>query len=252
MKAALLAAAVSLIAALPAHAQLRVEKPADLTKPVILGADQGAIMVGFRRPDTMSLGKSGTVAFSRYDIEKRDTIFQPRDAKKTGDTKTYWVSAKSQNKKSALEHIVLPVSAGDYVLFGAAPGAGAQITNSFCLGAPTFRVKPGEVVYFGDITPYIMVKLLQADTMSQPAAAAGGLGGALVKMATAGRANAMAYSSNLEDARRALADQPLLAAALKSADLRNQATYSCSAQTMTAYIVPGAPALPAAAPSTAE
>jgi hypothetical protein len=41
----------------------------------------------------------------------------------------------------------------------------------------------------------------------------------------------------------ALAGQPALAGALKAADIRNEATYSCAGQDMTAYKVPGAPAL---------
>jgi hypothetical protein len=241
MSRVLVAAAVAFIA-IPAQAQLRVDKPADLGKPVTLGPDQGAIVVGFRRPDKMSLGKSGTVAFSRYDVDKRDTIFQPRDAKKSGDTKTYWVQAKSQAKKSALEHVVLPVSSGDYVLFGGAPGPSAPIVNSFCLGAPTFRVNPGEVVYFGDVTPYLFVKVLDPTVAAKP----GGVGGALVGMAVAGRANAMAYSANVDDARKALSAQPQLAAALKPANLRNHATYACASQSMTAYVVPGAPTIEAA------
>lgn len=207
-------------AAVPAAAQLRVEKRADLSKPVVLGPGQGAIVVGFRRPDKMSMGKSGTVGFNRYDREARDMVVQPKDARKNGDTTTYWVRVQSADRKAPLDHAVMIVSAGDYVLAGATPGPGGIVDNSFCLGAPMFAVAAGEVVYFGDVSPYIAVKL-----------------------ADGRRANAMAYSANLDDARRALAAQPDLAARLRPADIR-QATFSCGGPTMIAYQVPGAPALP--------
>lgn len=240
--------AVAALAA-PATAQLRVNKPADLAAPVQLAQGQGAIVIGFSRPDGMSAGKSGAVTFGRYDIDKRDLVYQPRDAKKTGDTTTYWVDVRSKDKKQTHEYLVFPVSAGDYVLTGGAPGPGAQIINSFCLGAPTFRVNAGEVVYFGDVTPYIMVKVLgTAPLQSGPAPVGAGslLFGGMVKSMTAGRTNAMAYSANAEKAKSALASQPALAAAFKAAEIQNGATYGCAAQMMTAYRVPNAPDLPAA------
>ena len=215
-------AALAAAVATTVPAQLRVEKRADLATPVVLGPDQGAIVVGFRRPDKMSAGKSGMVSFSRYDMAKRDVIFQPRDAKKKGDTTTYWISARSGDKKLPLDHAVMIVSAGDYVMFGAAPGPAGTVMNTMCLGAPAFHVAAGETVYFGDVTPYLFVKLVDGS-----------------------RASAMAYSSHPEDARTALATQPALAAGFKPADLRNNATYGCVAQTMMAYYVDGAPDMPA-------
>lgn len=219
---------LALVAAAPAAAQLRADKRADLALPVKLGPGQAAIIVGFRRPDSMSAGKSGVVAFSRYDREKRDTIFQPRDAKKKGDTTTYWVLARTADKKQPLEHAVMLVSAGDYVMLGAGAGPGGQVMNTFCLGAPTFRVNAGEAVYFGDLTPYIMVKLEDG-----------------------GRTNAMAWSSHPDDAKKALANQPDLAAAFRPAELFNEATYGCAGQMMMAYKVPGVPALALVAATTA-
>lgn len=213
-------AALALAFPAAAFAQLKVEKRADLAQPAVLGPNQGAILVGFRRPDKMSAGKSGVAAFARYDSAKRDLILQPRDAKKLGDQTTYWVLARSGNRKLTLDHAVMVVSAGDYVLFGASPGPGGLVTNTFCLGAPTFRVNAGEVVYFGDLTPYLFVKLEDGSP-----------------------AMAMAYSYHPDDARKALAGQPSLAAAFRPAALRNDATYGCAAQTMLAYEVPGAPPL---------
>jgi hypothetical protein len=196
---------------------------------VALEPGQGAIIVGFRRPDPMSTGKSGAATFARYDLAKRDLIFQPRDAKKSGDTTTYWIQVSSGDKTLSADYAVMPVSAGDYVLFGATPGPAKQVLNTFCLGAPSFHVNAGEVVYFGDLSPYMLVKLEDGT-----------------------RTSAMAYSSHPDDARKAIAAQPALAPAFRAGELHNQSTYACVGQLMTAYIVPGAPALEPAPPPAAE
>ncbi|MDB5691406.1 MAG: hypothetical protein JWO81_469 [Alphaproteobacteria bacterium] len=223
----LLLAAIAVAAAAPAASQLRVEKRADLSLPVALGPKQGAILVGFRRPDPMSQGKHGVVAFARYDLEHRDMVFQPKGAKKSGDTTTYWVQAQSGDKNLASDYALMVVSAGDYVMFGATPG-GKEVLSTFCLGAPAFHVGAGEIVYFGDLTPYPSVRLVDGT-----------------------KAAAMAYSSHPDDARAALAHQPALAAGLRPAELRNKATYACAGQAMTAYEVPGIPELEAPAPAPA-
>jgi hypothetical protein len=128
---------------------------------------------------------------------------------------------RSVDKKATKDHALMIVSEGDYVLLGATPGPAGQVMNSFCLGAPTFRVKAGEVVYFGDVTPYINVKLEDGR-----------------------RTMAMAYSADLEAAKASLAQaQPALGRALKPAELRNEATYGCAGMAMMAYQVPGVPAL---------
>lgn len=245
--------AAALLPLMPASSQLKVTKPADLSAPVQLEQGQGAIVLSFRRPDKMSAGKSGALSFARYDVAARNTIYQPKDAKAKGDTTTYWVSVRSKNKKQSAEYLVFPVSAGDYVLFGASPGPGGQVVNNFCLGAPTFRVNASEVVYFGDLTPYMMVKMLDAPATAQgPAPVSPGsfLLGGLVKSMTAGRGSAMAYSSHPDEAKAALAGQPALASALKPAEIRNGATYGCLGQAMTAYQVPGAAELEAIAPAS--
>ena len=213
------AAALLASAAAPAAAQLRVERRADLALPVTLGPGQGAILVGFRRPDPQSQNRHGSVAFARYDLEARDIVPQPRGARRAGDTTTYWVLAKSGDRTLAQDHSLMIVTEGDYVMFGAAPMR--VVDSTFCLGAPTFRVRAGEVTYFGDVTPYLNVRM------------EGGR-----------RGSAMAYSSDLEKAREALASQPALAAALRPAEISNQATFGCVAQSMLAYAVPGAADLP--------
>ena len=144
--------------ATPAAAQLSVTKPTPLELPVTMAPHQGALLVAFRRPDGWSAGKSGTIAFARYDPARHDMIARPKDAKKNGDTNTYWIQASSKDSKAALEYRLMLVSAGDYVLYGAAPGPGGMVMNSFCYNSVTLRVNAGEVVYFGDVTPYIAAK----------------------------------------------------------------------------------------------
>jgi hypothetical protein len=231
MRAAIFAAALcgSLCAATPAFAQLFANKRADLLVPVKLEEGQAAIIVGFRRPDPMSLGKSGAVSFSRYDLTTRDLILQPKGAKKSGDKTTYSIYARSGDKTLVTDYAVMIVSAGDYVMTGAVPGNGGLILNTFCLGAPTFSVAAGDVVYFGDLTPYTNVRLVTGD-----------------------KTTAMAYSSHPEDAQKALAKQPDLLAKFKVAAIRNEATYGCYGQMMTAYLIPGIAALEAPPPPATD
>lgn len=228
--------ASALLAATPAIAQLNVTKRADIVQPIVLAPGQAAVIVGFRRPDAMSMGKSGLVVFGRYDIEKRDLVDRPRDAKKNGDTTTYSISVHSGDRKLPLDHAIMLVSAGDYVLLGAAPGAVPGVTNSFCFGAPTFHVGAGEVVYFGDLTPYLGVRMADPNNFAPPTPMG-------IKAISDNIGSAMAYSSHSDDARAALSAQPALAKAFKPAHLRNGATYGCFAQEMTAYIVPGVESL---------
>lgn len=218
MRALILAA---LLAAAPAAAQLSVEKPADLALPVTLQPGQGALVIGWRRPDGWSLGKSGIIAFARYDVAKRDMIARPKDAKKLGDTNTYWIQARSKDRKAAHELAVMVVSAGDYVLYGAMPGPAAQVMNTFCFESVMVGVKAGEVVYFGDFTPYIGAKAEDGRVIS-----------------------AMAWSSHPEEAKAALASQPVLAAAFRVGEVKGGASYSCAGQVMAAYRPAGVPMLP--------
>ena len=185
-------------------------------KALKLAPGQGAILVGFRRPDEHSLGRSASAAFARYDAEAGDLHYQPRDWKKKGDTTTYIVPVRSVDKKAGLELHFLPVTAGRYVLTTAQAGPyNPQMTTTFCLGAPSFEVKEGEVVYFGDLTPYL------------DAPKAGG-----------GKAIAMPYSSDAESARTLLASgQPALVEKFKTAELQNDSTWGCIGQAMTAYRV---------------
>ncbi len=207
----------------PAIAQLRAEKRADLNLPIILEPNQALLVMGFRRPDTLSLGKNGSIEFTRYDMEKRDMVFEPKNAKKDGDKNTYWVQFTSANRKSPLEYNAMVIAAGDYVLSSSTIGGGTfmdaqPVVVNFCLSAPVLHVEAGQAVYFGDLTPY-----------------------QFVKMASGNRGNAMKYSTNIEDARKALDKQGALATALKPADIHNAAKFGCFGQSMLAYAVPNAP-----------
>ena len=219
-----LADGISPSAKITAAMAVTAGKKVDLAK-LQLEPGQGAILVGFRRPDEHSLGKSAAVSFSRYKAADGDLEYQPRDWKKKGDKTTYGVQARSIDKKAGLELHVIPVTAGRYVMSSAQAGPynAAQLTT-FCLGAPSFEVKEGEVVYFGDLTPYMAVP--------------GAEGKKLL---------AVPYSQDAEGALALLAaKQPTLAAAFKPAAVENDATWGCIGQTMTAYRVPGAPAMAAA------
>lgn len=212
--------------AAPATAQLSVTRPTPLATPVTMAPGQGALLVAFRRPDGWSAGKSGTIAFARYDPARHDMIARPKDAKKNGDTNTYWIQVSSGDRKAAVEYRLMLVSAGDYVLYGASPGPGGMVMNSFCFNSITLRVNAGEVVYFGDITPYIGART-----------------------AAGGTYFGMPHSWHPEEAKAALAGQPALQAAFRAGELKGGASYSCSGQFMTAYDLPGLPRLP---PLTAE
>ncbi|MEN9931581.1 MAG: hypothetical protein RIS17_154 [Pseudomonadota bacterium] len=206
----------------PATAQLSVTKPTPLETPVTMAQGQGALLVAFRRPDGWSLGKSGTIAFARYNPDRHDMIARPKDAKKNGDTNTYWIQINSKDRKAAVEYRLMLVSAGDYVLYGASPGPAGMVMNSFCFNSVTVRVNAGEVVYFGDITPYFGARTAAGTVYS-----------------------GMPWSWQPDAAQAALAGQPALQAAFKPGTLRGGASFSCSGQFMTAYDLPDLPRLPA-------
>ena len=210
---------------------LTAGKKVDISAPLTLEPGQGAILVGFRRPDAHSLGKSASASFSRYNASEGDLHYQPRDWKKKGDKTTYGVQARSIDKKMGLEMHIIPVTAGRYVLSSGQPGPhNPQAVTTFCLGAPSFEVKEGEVAYFGDLTPYMAVP--------------GAEGGKLLSMP---------YSRDADGARALLASkQPALAVAFKPAEIENGATWGCVGQAMTAYRIPGAPTVARASGGSKE
>lgn len=203
-------------------------KKVDPAAPVALGEGEGAVVFGFRRVDAPSLGRSASVQFYRYDVEKRDIVYRPRDAKKTGDTTTYILDVKSADKKAGYEVQVHRITAGDYVINAMTPpGQPGLPFSTNCFGAPTFHVGKGEVVYVGDFVPYINARL-----------------------SSGARYDGLNHTSFPDDARQTLAaSQPVLAEAMKPAVLRNGATYACAGQMMTRWDLAGVERLPDPTPA---
>jgi len=201
----------------------------DSASPLAIAPEEGAIVFAFRRPDEGSAGRTGEVHFARYDVEARDLVYRPRDWRRRGDNTTYHMAVISRNRRAPLEVHVLKVTPGDYVIAGHVPGL-VPVTNSFCFGAPTFRVEPGQVVYVGDFIPFMNARLSTGERLTQ-----------------------IAYTSHIDDTRRTLAvQQPSLAAALTQATLRNGATFACAAVTMDRWDLPGVDSLPPPTPTAAS
>jgi hypothetical protein len=211
-------------------------KKVDTNAPLQLQANEAAVVLAYRRPTSGSAGKFVELALGRYDRSANDLVYQPRDWKKTGDKTTYYREVPSGNRKAGLEVQVVKLTPGDYVITGASVGA-AQIMSTNCFGVPTFHIAPGEVLYLGDFVP----------VWGAPGEDGKKLFG-------------LGYASRIDDSRRLLSGaQPAIAAALKPAELRNHATYACSAVTMDRWDLPGmqeveqappAPAAAAAAPAS--
>lgn len=192
-------------------------KKVDTLAPIQLGANEGAIVLAMRRPSASSAGKFVRLGLDRYDRAANDLVYQPRDWKKTGDKTTYHSEVGSGDRRAGLEVQVLKLTAGDYVISGAAVG-GPLITNTNCFGAPTFHVGAGDVLYLGDFIPVWGAPGTDGKKLY-------GLG----------------YASRIDDSRRLLSGaQPALAAALKPAEIHNRATYACSAIAMDRWDIPGA------------
>lgn len=192
-------------------------KKVNAAQPMVLGPQEAAIVLGFRRVEPVAVGKSGGVTLLRYDRAKRDVIYRPKDWKKSGDATTYTVDATSHDKKAVYEVQMLRITPGDYVLNSTTAGKLPAVSTN-CFGAPTFHVEPGEVVYLGDFTPYDGVKLIDGNKFV-------GLG----------------HAMHLDDARRTLSgQQPQAAAAIRPAQWSNNATYSCAGIVMTRWDIDGA------------
>jgi hypothetical protein len=220
--------ALRLDAPLAGPGTLWLGKKVDPAAPFALGAGEAALVLGFRRPDEGSAGRSGSLSIARYDVAGRDLVYRPKDWKKKGDKTTYSLNVASKDRKAAYEVQVLRVTPGDYVLMGSAVGK-LPVSNSYCFGAPTFHVGEGEVAYLGDFVPYMDAR-----------------------MSSGARLNAIAWTAHPEDARQVLSDrQGVLASALKPATLRNRATFACSAITMDRWDLPEVEALPDPEPQPA-
>jgi len=200
----------------------------DPATPIVAGPNEGLVVLSYRRPNQWSAGKTGTVDIARYDMDAREIMYPPRNARRNGDTTTYHVSAQSSDRRAPLEVQVLRLTPGDYVISGNSV-ARAPVTTSYCFGAPTFRVAAGQVVYIGDFVPLVGARRDDGTAMM-----------------------GMAHVFNIDDARATLATkQPALAQAMQPATLRNQATFACSAITMDRWDLHGVEALPAPTPAVA-
>ena len=194
----------------------------------VLAPGQGAIVVAFNRNNPAAKDRFALLQLFRYDREKGDLHYQPRDWKKKGDQTTYVVPVPAGDRRAAYELRIIPVTAGDYVLGGSTLGVNMAPQASNCFGAPMISVRAGEYAYFGDATPVMGATL------------AGGE-----------RTSVMVYSRNLVQAQAELAKlRPELAGKLVEAPIVNRATYSCAATTMDRFDWPGMGEI-AAAPASA-
>ena len=195
------------------------KKTDDPRVPIGLEEGQGALVLAFSRPDAASAGRSALLQFHRYDMERQDLAYQPRDWKKRGDFTTYSTAAASKDRKAPYEIHVLRLTAGYYVIDSIGVGPGQPISSN-CFGAPVVFVPAGKAVYIGDLFPFMNVNLSTGEKLYA------GLGWAL----------------HLEQARTGLAAfQPALASTLEEAKIRNGATYGCAATTMHKWELPGVP-----------
>ena len=200
-------------------------KKVDAAQPIALAPGEAMVVLAYRRAEPATAGRSGTVSLLRYDMDRREGMYRPRDWKKKGDTTVYSALAPSHDKKARYEVQLVKVTPGDYVIDAAGVGP-AALTSTNCFGAPFFHVGAGEVVYLGDFAPYMNASLSDGSKLS-----------------------ALAHSMHPDDARATLATrQPGLAAAMKPAAMRNRATYACSGITMTRWDIDGLEALPPAPP----
>lgn len=196
---------------------LFIHKNPDKAVLPALEPGQGAIVMAFRRNGGAAAGRSGMVQLFRYDREKGDLFYQPRDWKKTGDKTTYVVTVNSGDKKAPYELRVIPVTAGDYVLNGSGVGPNAVPTTSNCFGAPMLHVEAGQYAYFGDASPFMGAQLADGK-----------------------KTITMVYSRHFDAAKTAMAKlRPEIAAKMTEPPIYNRATYSCSAVLMGRHDWPG-------------
>ncbi|MFZ5707957.1 MAG: hypothetical protein ACOY5R_22085 [Pseudomonadota bacterium] len=213
--------AMNLDAAITGTSSLYFGKKIPPETPLALEPGEGAIVLAFRRSDPTSAGRHGGLVLARYDIEKRELIYQPKDWKKKGDKTSYTRDIFSDDRKAGLEVQIVRLTAGDYVL--TSMGLGNVLMTGNCFGAPVFHVGAGEVLYIGDFIPFWGTKL-----------------------SNGGKAFQLSYTSHPEDSRNVIGRfQPELARRMQLATWRNNATYGCGAVSMDRFDLPGAEPLPA-------
>lgn len=218
-----------LLSATPAGAQAVVQTPADLRKPILLQPDQGVIVVGVRRDLPGASRRAVRLGLARYDLVARDLLNPPAGDEKRKDGPNWFVNVRSQGQTQPVDLLVVPVTAGDWVLYGGQAETDRKLSYAFCFGAPVFRVEPGAVVYFGDVTPFVRDNFFSMrNQISEPNT----------------QTMAMAWSSDIAAARAALAPlQPDLATRMQPAALRNGATFVCALAFQRHFRIPGMPDL---------
>jgi hypothetical protein len=195
-------------------AQLFVGKKIDPKAPITIGDDEAAVVVAFRRSAEAG-NQHAIMSFRRFDAEKGDLVFQPRDWKKKGDKTVYAADVISADKLAAYELQIVRLTPGSYVIdFDGLGKMNLGATN--CFGAPMFSVKPGEIAYLTDILP---VNMKRADGKRV-------IEMGLVRDAAAARVGLATF-------------QPALAERMSEAGLKNRAVYSCFGTSMTRSDFPG-------------
>jgi len=208
-------------------AQLFVGKKIDPKAPITIGDDEAAIIVAFRRSAEAG-NQHGIMSFKRFDADKGDLIFQPRDWKKKGDKTVYAADVTSADKTSLYELQIVRLTPGSYVIDFDGLGK-MNLGTTYCFGAPMFTVKAGEIAYLTDILPVNMKKPDGKRVIEV----------GLVRDAAAARAGLATF-------------QPALAERLSEASLKNRATFSCFGTSMTRSDYPGVADVWTAAPAKAE
>jgi len=207
--------------------QLFVGKKIDPKAPITIGDDEAAIIVAFRRSAEAG-NQHGIMSFKRFDADKGDLIFQPRDWKKKGDKTVYAADVTSADKTSLYELQIVRLTPGSYVIDFDGLGK-MNLGTTYCFGAPMFTVKAGEIAYLTDILPVNMKKPDGKRVIEV----------GLVRDAAAARAGLATF-------------QPALAERLSEASLKNRATFSCFGTSMTRSDYPGVADVWTAAPAKAE
>lgn len=208
-------------------AQLFVGKKIDPKAPITFGDEEAAIVVAFRRSADAG-NQHAMMSFRRFDADKGDLIFQPRDWKKKGDKTVYSTDVVSGDKVALYELQIVKLTPGSYVIDFDGLGK-INLGSTNCFGAPTFTLKAGEIAYLADMLPVNMKgadgkRVIEVGLTRDAAAARAGLAGF----------------------------QPALAERMSEASIRNRAVYSCFGTSMTRSDFPGISDAWAAAPAKPE
>lgn len=208
----LIAILAALLTTSPASAQLTEQ--VDLKKPERPAPSPGEAMIVLRAHATTMAGDN-RILFYRYDPATQK-LLSGAGGKPMGARLNYSYTLFGGKKgEKALRVAIVP--AGDYVLAGRTNNG--TYTDTFCLGAPRFTLRPGEVAYVGDYDMF-----------------------SLAKMPDGERRNAMRYSAEMAGARADLAvNYPALAPRLAAWTPINGTTFRCEGDEFVAYAVPGAP-----------